>query len=178
MQGKRDNATSKRRIQLPTLSSSKPNPKIEAREIQGPILALDVGSKRVGVAVSDPSLIAIRTLETLPRSNWKQLLRAVVDLIRRLDAKSLVIGFPLNMDGSEGPAAQQMRQVAQKFGRSLSLPIYLQDERLTSVDAEERLREMGCPPKERAARIDSESAATILRDFIDSKQQLLPGPRD
>jgi len=143
----------------------------DANKIRGPILSLDLGAKRVGAAVSDPSLIAIRRLKTLRRSNWKQLLRDVDDLIRQLDVKTLVIGFPLKLDGSEGSAATQTRQIARKFARSLDLPVYLQDERLTSREAEETLRASGFRSEELAVRIDSESAAIILRDFIASRQQ-------
>ena len=143
----------------------------DANKIRGPILSLDLGAKRVGAAVSDPSLVAITRLKTLRRSNWKQLLRDVDDLIRQFDAKTMVIGFPLKLDGSEGSAATETRQIAQKFARSLGLPIYLQDERLTSREAEETLRAGGFRSEELAARIDSESAAIILRDFITSRQQ-------
>lgn len=144
-----------------------------AETIEGPILSLDLGARRVGAAVSDPSLIAIKRLKTLRRSNWKQLLRDVDDLIRHFDAKTLVIGFPLKLDGSEGSAATETRQIAQKFARSLELPIYLQDERLTSREAEDSLRASGHRSDEVAALIDSESAAIILRDFISSGQQTI-----
>jgi putative holliday junction resolvase len=142
--------------------------------IAGPILSLDPGSKRIGAAVSDPTLAAVTALETLRRSNWKQLLRDVSDLARRFDAKTLVIGFPLSLDGTEGSAAKDVRELATKFARSLDLPVYLQDERLTSTEAEERLRELGYARKEIAARVDSEAAAIILRDFIAGRQQRLP----
>lgn len=139
--------------------------------IHGPILSLDLGAKRVGVAVSDPNLIAITRLKALHRSNWKQLLRDVAELIRHFDAKSLVIGFPAKLDGSEGSAATETRRIAQKFALSLEIPIYLQDESLTSVAAEERLRASGYRTEELATLIDSESAAIILSDFITSRQQ-------
>jgi putative Holliday junction resolvase len=158
-------------FQLPTLPISRLDETDAANPIPGPILSLDLGTKRVGVAVSDPSLIAITALKPLRRSNWKQLLRDVSDLIQRFDAKTLVIGFPLRLDGSEGSAATETRQITQKFARSLDLTIYLQDERLTSREAEERLRASGCRPEDLAARVDSESAAIILRDFINNRQQ-------
>ena len=137
-----------------------------ASRISGPILSLDLGTKRVGAAVSDPTLIAITRLGTIRRSNWKQLLLDVRDLIQRFDAKTLVIGFPLSLDGSEGPAARDCREIALKFARSLELPIYLQDERLSSVEAKERLQVEGYDAQAIAGRIDSESAVIILRDFI------------
>ncbi|MCU1265155.1 MAG: Holliday junction resolvase YqgF [Acidobacteria bacterium] len=144
------------------------------REIVGPILSLDLGTRRVGAAVSDPTLIAITRIEAIIRSNWKQLLLDVSELIRRFDAKTMVIGFPLNLDGNEGDAASAARAVAVKFARSLNLPVYLQDERLTSREAEERLRADGYSSKEIAAHVDSESAAVILRDFlVDGQHRIL-----
>ncbi len=105
------------------------------------------------------------------RSNWKRLLLDVRDLVRRFDAQALVIGWPLRLDGIEGEAAQKAQEIAQKFARSLELPIFLQDERLTSAEAEEQLRAAGCSATEIAARRDSESAAIILRDFIAGAQR-------
>lgn len=150
------------------------------QNIFGPILSLDLGTKRIGAAVSDPTLVAITRLAAIRRSNWKQLLRDVRDLIRRFDAKTLVIGFPLSLDGNEGSAAKTSRDIALKFARSLALPVYLQDERLTSTEATERLVAEGLYGKALAAQLDSESAAVILRDFIDSGQQrmLIQRPLD
>jgi putative Holliday junction resolvase len=115
-------------------------------------------------------LIAITRLKALRRSNWKQLLRDISDLIRHYDAKTMVIGFPLRLDGTEGSAAAETRQIARKFELSLELPIYLQDERLSSREAEERLRASGHRANELTALVDSEAAAIILGDFIDSSQ--------
>jgi putative Holliday junction resolvase len=140
-------------------------------EIVGPILSLDLGTKRVGAAISDPTLLAVTRIGAIRRSNWKQLLLDVSDLIRRFDAKTLVIGFPLSLDGNEGQAANAAREIALKFARSLALPVYLQDERLTSREAAERLRAEGIGPKNLAAHVDSESAAIILRDFLAGGQQ-------
>ncbi len=143
---------------------------IEAMKIRSPILALDLGEKRVGVALSDELSISIRRLDPLIRTNWKQLLRDVDAIVRRFDAKTMVIGLPLRLDGTIGIAANEVRQTAQKFSRSLSLDIYLQDERLSSVEAAERLRVEGISSNDVPGLIDSESAAIILRDFLDAKQ--------
>ena len=140
-------------------------------EIVGPILALDLGSKRVGAAVSDPNLIAVTRLPVLHRSSWKQLLHDVLDLILRFDAKTLVIGFPLSLDGSEGSAARLTKDVARKFALSTDLPVYLQDERLTSAEAAERLKSSGITGAALLKALDSESAAVILFDFIAAGQQ-------
>jgi putative pre-16S rRNA nuclease len=139
--------------------------------IHAPVLALDLGSKRVGVAVSDALSISINRLDVIPRTNWKQLLRDVDNLARRFDAKTLVIGLPLKLNGSLGDAALVIRETALKFARSLKLPVYLQDERLTSAEAEENLRADGLRAEEIDGRVDSEAAALILRDFLASDQQ-------
>lgn len=131
----------------------------------GPILALDLGGKRVGAAVTDSLLISITTLPSLTRSNWKQLLRDLTELVRRLDARTLVIGLPLSLDGTKGSAALEVQRTAAKFARSLEIPVYLQDERLTSVEAEQQLRAAGHSSREIGDLIDSQAAAIILADF-------------
>jgi len=145
----------------------------EAKLNRGPVLCLDLGARRVGAAVSDPTLIAITRLKALRRSNWKQLLLDVAELVRHYDAKSLVIGFPIKLDGGEGSAATETRKIAQKFALSLKIPIYLQNESLTSVAAEERLRAAGHRAEEIPGLIDSESAAIILNDFINTDNRRL-----
>ncbi len=139
--------------------------------IRAPVLALDLGKKRVGAAVSDALSISINRLDVIPRTNWKQLLRDVENLARRFDAQTVVIGLPLKLNGSTGDAAVSARETALKFARSLKLPVYLQDERLTSSEAEENLRTAGVPADEIPRRVDSEAAALILRDFLASDQQ-------
>ena len=136
-----------------------------------PIVALDLGEKRVGVAVSDALSISITRLEALPRTNWKQMLRVVTELLRRFDAKTVVIGLPLRLNGTTGDEALKAREIALKFARSLPVPIYLQDERLTSREAEENLRAEGHRDSKLSALVDSEAAAIILRDFLSSGQQ-------
>jgi putative Holliday junction resolvase len=136
-----------------------------------PIVALDLGTKRVGVAVSDALSISITRLDALARTNWKQMLRDVNDLLRRFDAQTIVIGLPLKLDGSAGDSALAVRRLAENFARSLAVPVYLQDERLSSVAAEESLRAEGLRPEEVAALVDSEAAAVILRDFLQSDQE-------
>ena len=138
---------------------------------QAPIVALDLGEKRVGVAVSDALSIVITRLEALPRTNWKQMLRDVDDLVRRFDAQTVVIGLPLRLNGSSGDAALGVRTLAQKFARSLNVPVYLHDERLSSVEAEQRLRADGHKADRVSRLVDSEAAAVILRDFIVSDQE-------
>ena len=137
----------------------------------GPILALDLGDKLVGAAVSDDRLVTINRLPPLKRSNWKRLLQDVVTLIRRYDAQTVVIGLPLRLDGSAGDAADKARQVATNLAKSIQQPVYLQDERLTSFEATANLKTEGHKPDEIPALIDGEAAALILRDFIQTDQK-------
>lgn len=157
---------------LQSLNKSR-DPPIQTSDskIKGPVLALDVGQKRVGMAVSDSLLITITRLPAVRRTSWKKLLRDVADRAQRFDAQTMVIGFPLSLNGVRGPAAREVAEVARKFAKSLTLPVYLQDERLTTVAASERLRSQGLGKEELAARIDSESAAIILEDFLLGEHQ-------
>ena len=139
--------------------------------IRAPIVAIDLGEKRVGIAVSDALSISITRLDALPRTNWKQLLRDVDNLIQRFDAQTVVIGLPLRLNGSCGDSALEVQRVAQKFARSLRVPVYLQDERLSSVEAEQNLREDGHARSRISALVDSEAAALILRDFLVDDQE-------
>ncbi|HET6670075.1 MAG TPA: Holliday junction resolvase RuvX, partial [Pyrinomonadaceae bacterium] len=145
-------------------------------EEKGRILALDLGQKRVGVAICDELLISITRLNPILRTNWKHLLANVAQLIQQHDVKTLVIGLPLSLDGTTASAAVATSQTAGNFARSLSIPVFLQDERLTSVAAAEQLREAGHNPTEVEQLIDSEAAAIILADFLGSQTKTLVSP--
>ena len=139
----------------------------------GPILALDIGEKLVGTAISDERLITTKRLPPLKRSNWKKLLQDVRHLLEVLDAKTIVVGLPLRLDGSEGDAAQDVRRLALNLAKSVQQPVYLQDERLTSRAATENLKAEGVKPEEIPALVDGEAAAMILRDFLVTDQKRL-----
>jgi putative Holliday junction resolvase len=139
-------------------------------QLSGPILALDLGEKLVGVAISDERLVTTKRLAPLKRSNWKKLLQDVRHLLERFDAQTIVVGLPLRMDGTEGDAAKKVRRLALNLAKSVRQPVYLQDERLTSRAAMENLKAEGVTPEEIPALIDGEAAAMILRDFLDSNQ--------
>lgn len=132
----------------------------------GRILALDLGAKRIGVAVSDELQMTARGVSVFTRETTEKLLAAVQKLIEDFDAAALVIGLPLNFDGTESAGAIEARKIADYFTKHLSIPVYLQDERLTSREAEENLREQGYNQKEIKKLVDREAAAIILRDFI------------
>lgn len=135
-------------------------------DFSGRLLALDLGAKRVGVALSDELRITVNPLPAIERRSWKDLLRRVAAIIESYDAQGLVIGLPLSLDGSEGSAAWDVREVAEKFRKSLNVPVRLHDERLTTVAATERLQASGRSAQEIEQQVDSESATEILRDFI------------
>ncbi len=139
--------------------------------IRAPVVALDLGEKRVGVAVSDSLSISITRLAAVPRTNWKQMLRDVDDLVRRFDAQTVVIGLPLRLNGFAGDSALEARRLAQKFAQSLTVPVFLQDERLSSAEAEQNLRQEGHKRDKIGGLVDSESAAVILRDFLEGSQE-------
>lgn len=136
------------------------------KSLNGRLLALDPGNKRIGVAISDEMQITTRPLSVLLRTNWKKLLSDLKELLNEYDAKALVIGLPLSLDGIERSAATEVRRLARKLALSLDIPVFLQDERLTSREAEESLRTAGHEKEDIIKLLDSESAAIILRDFI------------
>lgn len=135
-------------------------------KLNGPVLALDLGEKLVGAAISDELLITIKRLAPLNRTNWKRLLRDVETLISDFDAQTLVIGLPLRLDGTQGNTALEVERLARNFAKSLKLEVYLQDERLTSFDARQTLLAEGYDDSEIPSLIDGEAAALILRDFL------------
>ena len=132
----------------------------------GRVLAIDIGSKRVGLAVSDEMRLSVRTLPALPRTPWKRLVGSLADLCQKFDVRSIVLGLPLRLDGSEGDAALEARRVARNLELSLKLPLFLQNESLTSKAAEAALRARGLGVEEIASKVDSEAASIILSDFL------------
>ena len=152
------------------MSDNSPNSADNSRNIEGVtpgrLLAIDLGAKRVGIAISDELRITVTALERLERRSWKDLLHRVAAIIETYDARALIIGLPLNLDGSKGEAAVEAARIAENFRKSLSVPVFLQDERLTSRAAESEMRARGLKPEEISRGVDSESAAIILRDFI------------
>ncbi len=135
-------------------------------KLSGRLLAIDLGAKRVGVAVCDELRITVKPLPAIERRSWKDLLRRIATLIESYEARGLVVGLPLRLDGVEGSAARDARSIADKFQRSLDVPVYLQDERLTTFAAATDLRSAARREDEIEREIDSEAAALILRDFI------------
>ena len=133
----------------------------------GRIVAIDPGTKRCGVAICDEMRVTTRPLPLIERTSWKKLLSNIKQIVSDYDVKALVIGLPLESDGSESEMSAEARSMAHKFGLSLDLPIYLQDERSTSYEAKSRLWNQGHTLKESRKLVDSEAATIILSDFLD-----------
>jgi putative Holliday junction resolvase len=133
---------------------------------EGRIIALDIGTKRVGVAVCDELQITVRPLFTLKRAGWKKLLLQIKDVLAEFDARALVLGLPYNFDGSESEMSAEARRVARNFSLSLAVPVFLQDERMSSYDARGNLWKQGADYKEMRDKVDSQAAAIILSDFL------------
>lgn len=133
----------------------------------GRIIAIDPGTKRCGVAVCDELRVTTRPLPFIARKSWKSLLLTVKELIAEFDAVALVVGLPLESDGTDGPMTREARHIAQKFALSLDIPVVLQDERVTSYEARRRLWSEGLSPSDAGKLTDSTAAAIILADFLD-----------
>ncbi|MDQ7003551.1 MAG: Holliday junction resolvase RuvX [Ghiorsea sp.] len=134
-------------------------------EVSLPLLALDIGGKRIGVAVSDRLGYSCRGITCLFRNDqgWP---RQVNKLVVEYGIKALVVGLPMNMDGSEGSQAQDCRKAAAQLSETIDLPILFQDERLSTWTAKERLFAQGLNEKKVRAKLDQTAAAVFLEDFI------------
>lgn len=133
---------------------------------KGRIVAIDPGTKRVGVAICDELRVAARPLSVIQRSSWKNLLLQVRDILGEYDAAALVVGLPYNFDGTESEMTAEAREMARKFSISLDVPVYLQDERATTYEARGRLWKAGIEGKDMQRVLDSEAATIILSDFL------------
>lgn len=142
---------------------------------EGRLLSIDPGTKKVGIALSDELQLTVRPLKIIQRSSWKKLLADVREIAEVYDAKGIVIGLPLNTDGSESGMSEDARRLARNFSLSLVIPVALHDERLTSYAARGRLWSTGAGERRVRERLDSEAAAIILEDFIETRNIKIAG---
>lgn len=129
-------------------------------------LGIDLGARRVGVAVHSEEGVPARPMETVVLSEPSQAVRAVSAVALREAAEELIVGLPLNMDGTEGMKARAARTFAALLGRKTKLPVILWDERLTTVQAQRARTASGRKGRE---GIDAEVAAILLQAYLDSK---------
>ncbi|MDX8402542.1 MAG: Holliday junction resolvase RuvX [Mariprofundaceae bacterium] len=136
-----------------------------------PLLALDIGGRRIGVAVCDRLGLSARGIACLNRKDrgWTN---QAARLAREYGCNGIVIGLPKNMDGSEGPQAADARAAAEELVGKLDLPIAFQDERLSTWTAKERLFAQGLSEKKVRERLDQTAAAVILEDFLSAHAEL------
>lgn len=131
------------------------------------LIGLDPGSKTVGVALSDLSRMVASPAENLKRGNFRDLAARLEALIKAEDVGGLVVGLPLNMDGSEGPSAQSARQFAENLAARLEIPVALWDERLSTAAVERTLIDADLSRRRRAEVVDKLAAAYILQGALD-----------
>ena len=137
---------------------------------RGRHLGLDVGDRRIGVALSDETATLASALTTLTRSGGRKDAALVADLARRHEVAAVVVGLPLNMDGTRGPQAEKVLGFVEGLRRRLGpVPVVTRDERLTTVEAEEKLREAGVGWKERKRVVDQAAAVVILQEYLDER---------
>jgi putative holliday junction resolvase len=136
----------------------------------GRILGLDVGLRRIGIAVSDPLGITAQGLETLQRRNKRYDLAALEQLIRQYEVKEIVVGLPLRLSGAESSQSGKIQVFAEDLRRRLALPVHLWDERLTSAEANRLLRQTELSIEKRAKAVDRMAAVLILQGFMEARQ--------
>lgn len=138
----------------------------------GRLLGLDVGSKTVGLALSDPRRSVATPLETLRRGKFAADAARLVAHVAARDIRGLIVGLPVNMDGSEGPRCQSVRQFVRNLARHLDLPTAFWDERLSTAAVTRTLLDADISRKRRAEVVDKLAAAYILQGALDAASRL------
>ena len=154
------------RPERPTPSAGRYNRRVEH---PGRILAIDYGSRRMGLAVSDPLGITAQGLETLERRNKRSDFARLEKLVREYQVCEIVLGNPLRMSGEAGTQSQKAAEFADELRRRLELPVHLWDERLTSAEANRILREAELSIQKRAQAVDRMAATLILQSFLQAR---------
>ena len=137
-------------------------------QCEGRVMALDVGDRRIGVAVSDPSCTLASPLTVVYRRSRRKDVEAIVRLVSDEGVVRLVVGLPLDSRGGRGEQALKTIAYARRLAAALPIPVVLWDERLSTGDAEGLLRDAGRSPRYRRERIDAAAAAVILQDYLDA----------
>jgi putative Holliday junction resolvase len=132
------------------------------------ILALDHGTVRIGVALSDETKLFAQPLEYIPAEPFTGVVARVKTLVREKEVELIVVGLPRNMDGSYGPAAQRVREFVIALKEAVPMPIRTWDERLTSVTANRLLSEGNVRGQDRKEKVDKVAAAVLLQSYLDS----------
>src|SRR5205085_6358848 len=136
------------------------------------VLAIDLGSKRIGTAVSDALGLSARPVETIRRSSTERDIARLKAIVEDLDVEAVVVGLPLRMDGTVGDAAANTLRFVERLKAALAVNVFTQDERLTSYEAEQMMIERGFSREARRARSDEFAALLILEDFLAISQRV------
>ena len=131
------------------------------------LIGLDLGSKRIGVSICDEKQLIATPFKTIERSTSKDLINELQNIIKDNNIKGIIIGNPLNMDGSSGSSAQSAKDMSDNISRSIDLPICLWDERLSTVGAFNLSSQLDINVSKREKKIDENAAAFILQGAID-----------
>jgi len=132
------------------------------------LLALDHGTKRIGVAISDELKMIAQPLEFIPASPFADVLARLKELVREKEVEMILVGLPRNMNGSYGPAALQVQEFVTGLKEAVTVPIKLWDERLTSAQANRFLIEGKVRREKRKEKVDKTAAAILLQSYLDS----------
>jgi len=138
-------------------------------EHPGRILAIDYGSRRMGLAVSDPLGITAQGLATLERKNKRSDFARLERTLRQYEVREIVVGYPLRMSGEAGTQSEKVAEFAKALRQEFELPVHLWDERLTSAEANRVLREADISVRKRAAAVDRMAAVLILQSFLEAR---------
>jgi len=133
------------------------------------ILALDIGTVRIGIATSDIMEIIASAYEVYRRKNMPEDVKHIADIVQNLSVGEIVIGLPLKMDGSEGQSVEMAKTFGDELSKLVNVPIVYQDERLSTVEAQRILIESGMRREKRKDKIDSIAATIILQTYLDKK---------
>jgi putative holliday junction resolvase len=139
-------------------------------ETEPRIMGLDVGDRRIGIAVSDPLGLTAQPVLTLVRTHRKQDLKSIQRLIRRHNCSAIVVGNPLYMSGDQSPQAAKAQAFAQMLRDETGLPVHLWDERLTTTEAHRHLHAAGRAGSEHKAVVDQVAAVLILESFLQAQK--------
>lgn len=135
------------------------------------LLALDLGEKRIGVALSDTLKIVAQPFDVFPRTSRKADFAYVQAIVAREHVSQIVVGLPLTMSGEEGTMAQWARDYGTELGEALGIPVIFWDESLTSMQAERSMREYGMNRKQMKKKVDAVAAALILQSYLESLRE-------
>jgi len=135
----------------------------------GRVIALDVGEKRIGVAVSDALNMTAQGLETIRRDDRDSALNRIKDLVRELSVSTIIVGIPYNMNGTKGPSAKMTEEFAELLKKEIPVTIEMVDERLTTAQGQRVLLEADVSRKKRKGVIDKIAAQLILQVYLDKE---------